>query len=61
MNIGFDELIESFVDNEIGISEHFLTIELATLLQQNLLSLHANNLMLPAGIGNNHIKDQQQK
>lgn len=61
MNPEFDELIASFVDNEVGISEHFLTIELATLLQQNLQSLNTNNLMLPAGIGNNLVKDQHQK
>lgn len=57
----FDELIGSFIDHKIGLCEHFLTIELAKLLQQDLLDLDREKRMLPAGIGNHAIKDQAQK
>lgn len=61
MNARFDELINSFTDTNVGICEHFLSKELAGLLQQDLQALDANNMMLPAGIGNNQIKDLNQK
>ncbi len=61
MNAKFDELIGSFVDNEIGLCEHFLTKTLAKLLQQHLQELDNENRMLPAGIGNDIIKDPLQK
>ncbi len=61
MNAKFDELIGSFVGNEIGLCEHFLTMELAKLLQQNLLELDADERMQPAGIGNDITKDPLQK
>lgn len=61
MNIQFEELIESFISNKVGLSQHFLSIELSKLLQQNLQELNLNNLMLPAGIGNHTIKDTTQK
>lgn len=61
MNAAFDELIASFVYNEVGISDNFLTHELAALLQKNLLSLNSAELMQPAGIGNGSVKDIHQK
>ncbi len=57
----FEELVNSFVDNQIGLCEHFLSKELATLLQHDLQDLDRNNRMLAAGIGNNDIKDTKQK
>jgi SM-20-related protein len=57
----FEELINSFVDNGVGVSEHFLGKELAKLLQQNLQELDRDKRMLPAGIGNNLLKDHTQK
>jgi SM-20-related protein len=61
MNVQFEELIESFIGNKVGLSEHFLSIELSKLLQQNLQQLNRDNLMLPAGIGNHSTKDTTQK
>jgi SM-20-related protein len=61
MSAKFEELVESFINNEIGISEHFLSKELATLLRQDLRSLDRDDLMLPAGIGNSDVKDNHQK
>lgn len=48
----FELLIASFIENKIGISNHFLSVELTQHLRQNLLSLYNNNLLLAAGIGN---------
>lgn len=61
MDTHFEELISSFIDNEIGLCEHFLSKELATLLQQDLRDLDRDDRMLPAGIGNHDIKDSHQK
>lgn len=52
MENGFEDLIASYIENKVGISEHFLTPELANHLKQNLLDLNAKNLLLAAGIGN---------
>ena len=60
MNARFEELIGSFIDNEVGLCEHFLSRELATLLQQDLRNLDRDGRMLPAGIGNK-IKDHHQQ
>ena len=48
----FETLIASYLDNEIGIAEHFLTETLAASLKENLLALHLAQLLLPAGTGN---------
>src|SRR3954471_10856643 len=61
MNEQFEELIDSFMDNEIGLCEHFLSKELAGLMQQNLLDLDRDNRMFAAGIGNSASKDTTQK
>ncbi len=57
----FEELVNSFMNNQIGLCEHFLSKELATLLQQDLQNLDRDNRMFAAGIGNNDIKDTKQK
>jgi SM-20-related protein len=61
MEARFEELIEGFITNKIGISEAFLGLDLTGALQQNLVKLEAEHLMLKANIGNNAIKDQSQK
>jgi SM-20-related protein len=48
----FDTLINTFIANEVGISEHFLSKSLSLHLQKHLLSLLHANLMNPAGTGN---------
>lgn len=61
MEAKFEELIESFITNKIGISEVFLTDKLATALQQNLLRLNRDSRLINANIGNAIIKDKSQK
>lgn len=61
MNEQFEELIDSFMGDEIGLCEHFLSRELAGLLQQNLLNLDLDKKMFSAGIGNSVVKDHDQK
>jgi SM-20-related protein len=56
----FEELIGSFIDNQIGISNHFITKELALLLQQNLRTLDNEDRLKWAGIGNQLLKDAGQ-
>jgi len=57
----FEELINGFVDNELGISDHFLTAELAGLLQKDLEQMNEEGRLSYAGIGNNIIKNAGQK
>lgn len=57
----FEELVESFITNKIGISDVFLAAPLAALLQQNLRQLHDDGEMYFAGIGNNTVLDPLQK
>ena len=47
----FEELIDTYVNSRIGVSEHFLPLQLAHNLKQNLLDLHAAKAMHAAGIG----------
>lgn len=48
----FNQLINSFVDNKVGIAKNFINPELSTHLINNLLQLHTNYQMLSAGTGN---------
>jgi SM-20-related protein len=57
----FDLLIDSYLDNKIGIDANFLTDALSQGLQQNIRQLQSDNLMVAAGIGNSDVKDTQQK
>ena len=52
MELIFEDLISSFIETNIGISNHFLSLELANHLKQNLVVLHNNKLLLAAGTGN---------
>lgn len=52
MESGFEQLITSFINDNIGISAHFITDELALSLKQQLLSLVKQNLLVSAGTGN---------
>jgi SM-20-related protein len=61
MEAKFEELLEGFITNNIGISEKFLGVSLTAALQQNLLGLDNNGYMLNAGVGNTRIKDINKK
>jgi SM-20-related protein len=54
MENSFETLIASYIENKVGISEHFLSDELANHLKQNLLSLNDDNQLLAAGTGNDN-------
>lgn len=51
----FDCLIDSFIENKVGITESFLSELLASDLKQNLLNLYADAQMRSAGVGNNDL------
>jgi SM-20-related protein len=57
----FDLIIDSYLDNNIGIDHSFLNEKLCNGLQQNILQLQSDDLMTTAGIGNEEIKDSSQK
>lgn len=61
MNNKFDLLIDSYLDNNIGIDNLFLNTKLSEGLHQNILTLQEDDLMVAAGIGNNDVKDVHQK
>jgi len=61
MNNRFDLLIDSYLDTKVGIDPGFLTEALSTGLQQNILELQQEELMTAAGVGNEVIKDLNQK
>jgi len=48
----FNTLIDSFIDNKVGIAENFLTISLAEHLKENLYALYNDKQLLSAGTGN---------
>ncbi|MEO7306695.1 MAG: 2OG-Fe(II) oxygenase [Ferruginibacter sp.] len=61
MNEQFDLLIDSYLNDKVGIAPAFLTERLSTGLQQNIIQLQKDGLMKAAGIGNNELKDEKQK
>lgn len=46
-------MIDSYLENKVGVAEHFLNTELSADLRANLLRLFANEKLQKAGIGNN--------
>jgi Rps23 Pro-64 3,4-dihydroxylase Tpa1-like proline 4-hydroxylase len=57
----FDTLIDSYIETKVGIDVNFLSERLCNGLYQNIIALQAQNLMTIAGIGNEIIKDDEQK
>jgi SM-20-related protein len=53
LNLDFDELIDSFIDNKIGISSKLFSSTLLSNLKENLLALYAANAFKTAGTGDN--------
>ena len=52
MENSFETLIASYIENNVGIANHFISDELANHLKENLLSLNEKHLLLAAGTGN---------
>ncbi len=61
MHNQFDLLIDSYLENKVGIDTGFLNIELSKGLQRNICQLQIDDLMTAAGIGNENEKDVNQK
>ena len=57
----FDILINSFIDNKVGITNNFLSENLSGNLQQNIQQLQQEGKMKFAGIGNDAIADTTQQ
>lgn len=51
MEANFEEIISGFLDNRVGISNEFLSAELAFKLKQNLINLYNQEALRQAGIG----------
>ena len=54
----FNTLIDSFIENKIGIAENFLSPALASHLKENLLTLFSDKQLRAAGIGNDTLAVQ---
>jgi Rps23 Pro-64 3,4-dihydroxylase Tpa1-like proline 4-hydroxylase len=52
MENSFEALITTYIDNKVGISENFLSDDLANSLKQNLIALNQQDLLIAAGTGN---------
>ena len=52
MENSFEALMATYIENKVGISEHFLSTNLANNLKQNLITLNQKSLLKEAGIGN---------
>lgn len=52
MDANFETLIASYIENKVGIANHFLSDDLCYHLKRNLLTLNENLQMKAAGIGN---------
>jgi len=49
----FNTLINSFIENKVGIAEGFLSESLSLNLRENLITLYSESLLRVAGTGNN--------
>jgi len=54
----FDCLIDSYIEDKVGITKDFLSLALAANLKDNLLKLFKDQQLLNAGIGNNSLVSQ---
>ena len=55
MQSHFEEVIASFLEKRVGVSDQFLSIALAAQLKENLVALYHSEAMKHAGIGNDHV------
>lgn len=54
----FDCLIDSFIEDKVGVAEGFLSVSLSTHLKENLIALFENKKFLNAGVGNDVLVNQ---
>ena len=50
----FETIIESFIKDNVGIDDHFISNDLSQHLKQNLLNLYEKKQLVAAGTGNNN-------
>ncbi|KQS27013.1 2OG-Fe(II) oxygenase [Dyadobacter sp. Leaf189] len=55
MQTAFDTLIDSYIDDKVGIAENFLKVALANQLREKLAALHSQGQFQSAGTGNEKI------
>ena len=53
----FDTLINSYIEDKVGIATDFLSVELSLLLKEHLLSIYHSQQFNSAGIGNDTIQN----
>ena len=56
----FNTLVNSFIENKVGIAENFLSESLSLHLKENLTTLYAERLLKVAGTGNTNVKHDNQ-
>lgn len=61
MNEEFEEIVESFIEKKIGISDFFLADKLATLLQAHIHRLYEGGYLVSAGTGNENVQARDGK
>ncbi|HWZ22383.1 MAG TPA: 2OG-Fe(II) oxygenase [Cytophagaceae bacterium] len=52
MEEDFELLINSYIESNVGIAEHFLSTALAQHLKNNLIALHEKKMLIAAKVGN---------
>ncbi len=57
----FEEIIDSFIVDKVGISDFFLTGQMAALLQQHIRKLTEDGQMQRAGIGNDTVQGHDEQ
>ena len=57
----FDTLIDSFIENKVGVAENFLSVALAAHLKENLVLLFAKKMLQHAGTGNDPLATHDKK
>ena len=55
MGKSFNTLIDSFIDDGVGIAENFINLKLAGHLRDNISELYKDRLFLSAGTGNSQV------
>jgi SM-20-related protein len=61
LEASFDTLINSFINNKVGIAENFLSESLALRLKENLLTQFSEDLFHSAGTGNETVIVQDKR
>ncbi len=54
----FDCLIDSFIEDKVGVTEGFLSASLSAHLKDNLIALFENKKLVNAGVGNDVLVNQ---